>query len=117
MERSTPTDSTSSDAVRIIANDDIAEAGEIIDTMKNLEEKQSNEEISKTEKTIKDLQSFLLMNRKSKCGGACYCCFHNNKMNEYIYLFLEELMKFEVEKFGRLRHFFSRQEEKQPYNR
>ena len=117
MERSTPTDSTSSDAVRIIANDDIAEAGEIIDDMKNLEEKQSNEEISETEKTIKDLQSFLLMNRKSKCGGACYCCFHNNKMNEYIYLFLEELMKFEVEKFGRLRHFFSRQDEKKHCNR
>ena len=112
---STPTDSTSSDAVRIIANDDIAEAGEIIDTMKNLEEKQSNEEISETEKTIKDLQSFLLMNRKSKC--SCICCFHNNKMNEYIYLFLEELMKFEVEKFGRLRHFFSSQDEKKHCNR
>ena len=115
MEKSTPTDSTSTDAIGIIANDDIAEAGEIIDDMKNLEEKPSNEEISATEKTIKDLQSFLLMNRKSKC--SCICCFHNNKMNEYIYLFLEELMKFEVEKFGRLRHFFSRQEEKQPYNR
>ena len=116
MEKSTPIDSTSTDAIGIIANDDIVEARNIIDDMKNLENKPSNEEISETEKTIKDLQSFLLMDRKSKCG-ACYCCFHNNKRNEYIYLFLEELMKFEVEKFGRLRHFFSRQEEKQPYNR
>ena len=115
MEKSTPTDSTSTDAIGIIANDDIVEARNIIDDMKNLENKPSNEEISATEKTIKDLQSFLLMNRKSKC--SCICCFHNNKMNEYIYLFLEELMKFEVEKFGRLRHFFSSQDEKKHCNR
>ena len=115
MEKHTPTDSTSTDAIGIIANDDIVEAGEIIDDMKNLENKPSNEEISATEKTIKDLQNFLLFNRNSKC--TCCCCFRNNKMNEYIYWFLEELMKFEVEKFSRLRHFFSKQEEKQSYDR
>ena len=114
MEKSTQTNSTSTDAIRIIANDDIAEAGEIIDDMKNLEKKQSNEEISETaEKTIKDLQSFLLLDRKP-LNCDCYCCYHNNRVNEHIYMFLKKLMKFEAEKFGQLRLLFSRQEEEKP---
>ena len=56
MEYSTPTNAIAPDDVRIIANDDIAEAGEIIDDMKNLEEKQSHD---LAERTIKDLKNFL----------------------------------------------------------
>ena len=44
MEKHTPTDSTSTDAIGIIANDDIVEARNIINDMKNLENKPSNED-------------------------------------------------------------------------
>ena len=118
MEKSTQTNSTSTNAIRIIANDDIAEAGEIIDDMKNLEKKHSNEEISETEKTIKDIQSFLLLDRTPfSCGSfGCYCCHHHNRNKEHIYMFLKKLMNFEAEKYNQLRTFFSRQEEKKTSN-
>ena len=114
MEYSTPTNTTAPDDVRIIANDDIAEAGEIIDDMKNLEENQSHD---LAERTIKDLKTFLLSDIKlSKC--TCSCCSCNNKMNNNLYTFLKSLMDCEAAKFHKLRRLFAGQkeeEEKSPY--
>ena len=114
MEKSTPTDSTSIDAIGIIANDDIVEARNIIDDMKNLEENQSHD---LAERTIKDLKTFLLSDMKlSKC--TCPCCSCNNKMNNNLYAFLKSLMEYEAAKFHKLRRLFAGQkeeEEKSPY--
>ena len=113
MEKSARAFRTSSAAVEMIAKKDISEAEEIIKEIEvapKVEKTPSiDDQISQTQKTIRDVQDALMSNPHD-C--TCHCCVHNRHTNDYLHQFLLNLMHHESMKFQQLRRYFSRQEEK-----
>ena len=83
MDNSTPTVTTSSANVEVIARDVVNEAVETIDNIENerVEKRYLTDEIAVTQKTIADVRRALV---RSVYDCTCECCKHNISLIFYI---------------------------------